>query len=294
MENSQNCSILVTSCDKYEDAWIPFFTLFDIMWPTCTYPIYLNTESQNFVFEKMNIQSLHPKKLINTKNQPISWSCRLTQVINQIDSKYILFFLEDFFLMSPVREDMVEKCLKWMEKDSTIGVIDFFPERHEKALINEEFSLIDSRYDYCINTMAALWRKDFLLQILRDENPWDFEFFGTERWRRTNYKIFTHRAEFPPIFDYKIDPALGYGIFQGKWLKKNVELFEKYNIDVDFSKRGFTDPPNMKARKREKNWLLHDFKKIFNNPRLIGHYIKCSINVLKDKIRRFRAKYLNH
>lgn len=293
MENNKLCSILVTSCDSYDDAWEPFFKLFNIMWPECDMPIYLNTETKSFDCDYVNVKALHPCELTDKKGKPISWSYRLKQAVEQIDSKYVLFFLEDFFLMSDVRKDMIDRAIDYMENNDDIGIVDFFREPHEEEIILGEFSYIDSNYDYAVNAMAAIWRKDFLLQIIRDENPWDFEFFGTRRWKKTDYKILTHREEFDPILDYKIKPALGYGIFQGKWLRKNPELFEKYGIEVDFEKRGFVDPPDLKAREREKNWLINDVLKIVKNPKLIGHYFECVINVSKDKMRRFKAKYFN-
>lgn len=293
MENNKLCSILVTSCDSYDDAWEPFFKLLNIMWSECDMPIYLNTETKTFDSGYLEVKALHPGSLTDNKGKPISWSNRLKQAVEKIDSKYILFFLEDFFLMSPVRIDVVNKSIEYMESNKNIGIIDFYREPHEKEFVLDEFSYVDNNYDYAVNAMAAIWRKDFLLQILRDENPWDFEFFATRRWKKTDYRILTHREEFEPVFDYKIKPALGYGIFQGKWLRKNPELFEKYGIEVDFEKRGFVDPQNLEAREREKNWFLNDILKIVKSPKLIGHYFECFINVSKDKIRRFKAKYLN-
>ena len=287
------CSILVTSCDAYDDAWEPFFTLLKIMWPECKLPIYLNTESKSFDFDDWNITALHPQALFDKKGQPISWSRRLTDAVRQIESDYILFFLEDFFLMSPVREDIVFRCVEYMENHPDVGIVDFYREPHDDAVVMDEFSYTSRTFDYAVNAMAAIWRKSFLLEIIRDENPWDFEFFATRRWWKTDWKIITHRKEFPPVFDYKIKPALGYGIFQGKWLRKNPELFEKYGITVDFEKRGFVDPPNMEAREREKNWLLHDFGKVIRHPGQLGHYAKCFVAVSKDKVRRFRAKHFN-
>lgn len=293
MKTDKKCSVLVTSCDAYEDAWYPFFKLFNIMWPDCKYPIFLNTESKEYTCEDLKVTGLHPKSTHVKKGKQISWSKRLKEAVEQIDSKYILFFLEDFFLMSPVRSDVVEKCLNYMDQNKNVAIIDFYQEPHDDQIVLEEFSYTSRSYDYAINTMAALWRKDFLIEIIRDENPWDFEFFGTRRWWKTNNKILTHKEEFSPVFDYKIKPVLGYGIFQGKWLRKNPELFSKYNIVVDFEKRGFTDPPNMVARERENNWLANDIKRVITHPSQLGHYMKCSIDVFKDKKRRFKAKYFN-
>ncbi len=291
---NNNCAILITSCDAYEDAWDPFFSLLEIMWPDCPYPVYLNTESKTYFRGKTQITCLHPESLTDQKGKPISWSNRLKQAVNKIESDYILFFLEDFFLQSPVRGEMVEKAVAWMEQDKAIGLIRFFRDPHLETIEQTEFAQIDPNYDYAINTMVGLWRKDFLLSILRDENPWDFEFFGTGRWRRTNVKIYTHCKEFPKVFDYEIDPDAGYGIFQGKWLRGNVALFEKNGITVDYEQRGFWDQlPDLKAREREKNWFLHDVQRALKDPKALAHYLKCTYDVGKDKLAHIRQKFFN-
>lgn len=294
MEKVNNlCSVLVTSCDKYEDAWNPFFTLFHKMWPSCSFPIYLNTESKEYTNDSIKVVSLHPRYDGDNNSKDISWSSRLREAVEQIDSKYILFFLEDFFLMSPVREDIVDKCINWMEEEDDVAVIDFYPEYHLNDIVHEEFSEINPKYEFCINTMSALWRRDFLLNILRDESPWDFEFFATERWKRTRYKIYTHRQEFEPVFDYKIIPDYGYGIYQGKWLKKNVELFEKYGISVDFEKRGFVDPQTQKRMPSDKKGIKGAIIGMMKDPTLIIHYWKCLIQILNKRLRIIKAKYFN-
>lgn len=110
------CAILVNSCDAYEDVWEPFFTLFQIMWKDCEYPIYLNTESKSYKSEQLKIQ---PVNLPSKYAKKISWSKRLRLAIEQIDAEYILMLLEDFFLMSPVRGDVIKTCIKELDKDDT-------------------------------------------------------------------------------------------------------------------------------------------------------------------------------
>lgn len=294
MQNNR-CSVLVTTCDSYDDAWYPFFKLFNINWNDCKYPIYLNTESKNFEYKGMDIKCLHPEYLTK-KGKPISWSERLKQAVKRIDTEYILFMLEDFFIKSPVRSDVVEDCLDWMEEDKDVVFIDFYTDPYENdEIIRNEFSAIKRDNDWAINANCALWRKSFLIEMLRDENPWDFEMNATARWRRTKYKIYTHRKEFDRVFDYQFETINGEwsAILKGKWLIYVPELFEKYGIKVDFEKRGLIDPPDMRPRQREKDWLLHDFLRAIKSPKMMGHYIVCAKNVAKEKMIRFWRKYFN-
>lgn len=296
METSK-CSVLVTSCDKYEDAWKPFFALFHIMWPDCPYPLYLNTETKEYRSGSVPVTALHPYSLTDKKGKEISWSKRLKDALEQIDSEYILFFLEDFFLMSPVRSDVVDECIAWMERDDKLGVVDFFHEPYEADGAVGEFSPIDRQYEYCVNAMSALWRKSFLLNIIReDENPWDFEFNGTYRFRRTGMMIYTHRRECPPVFDYPNVPKYGYGIFQGKWLWNNQALFEKYGIETDFSKREtlqYEDLPPLEPTAHGKHRLLDDLKECLKHPKMIGHYGSCMIAVFKHQLKKFNARWFH-
>ncbi len=290
------CAVLMTTCDGYEDAWYPFFRLFEINWPDCKYPLFMNTESKSYVYDGLEVKCLHPQSTTDKKGKPISWSNRLKQAVEKIDADYILFMLEDFFIKSPVRTDMVEECIKWMDEEDDVVFIDFYRDNTENDIIfRKEFSQIERNNDWAINANCALWRRGFLLDILRDENPWDFEMNATARWRRTKYKIYTHRAEFAPVFDYQFTTVNGEwsAILKGKWLVFVPELFEKYGIEVDFEKRGLIDPPDMRPREREKNWLLHDIFRSLKSPKMLWHYIVCTKNVAKDKLVRFWRKYFN-
>ncbi len=197
---------------------------------------------------------------------------------------------------------MVENCINWFDEDSSAVYIDFYhcPKENEELFANE-FSLIQQKgYDWAIGADCTFWRKSFLLNLLRDdENPWEFEFYGTYRWRREKdkYKLFTHREEFPPIFDYQfvIEGKPWSAINKGKWLKEVPGFLEQHGIKLDYSQRGFFDEEDIKkyfGREREDNWLGNDFKKAFKNPKLFIHYAKCLKDITKDKLIRFYAAYL--
>lgn len=288
--NSNKCAVLVTSCDGYSDAWYPFFKLLSIHWQDLKYPIYLNTEEKEYEYPDLDIKCLHPDK------SDVSWSKRLKQALQRIDAEYIVFMLEDFFIKQAVRSDVIENCIRWMDEDEKVVFIDFYHDKTESdTIVNGEFSEIERKNDWAINANCAIWRKQFLIDILRDENPWDFEMNATARWRRTDKKIYTHRKEFAPIIDYQFETINGpwSGIIKGKWLSTVPELFDQYGIEVDFSQRGLIDPPSYKKRDREPHWLWHDFVKALKSPKQLSHYFKCLVNVTKNKLKRFWRKYFN-
>ena len=114
--NNEQITILVNSCDKYEDAWEPFFKLFNINWPDCPYKVILNTEEKVYPCNFMNVETIN-------YNKKSTWSQRLKHVLENINSEYIIFFLEDFFLQSPVNVDGLKKAVTLMCTDDSVGYI---------------------------------------------------------------------------------------------------------------------------------------------------------------------------
>ena len=276
---NNNITILVNSCDKYEDAWEPFFRLLKIQWSECeNYKIILSTETKVYNCDFLDVKTVN-------FNENMSWSGRLKKTLEQIDTEYVLFFLEDFFLLEKVRTDIFDKALSLIENDEKIGLITFskrrygsqFPEKtdYDKCFI-EQRSKIKNR----TNVLVGLWRKEYFLKLLYgDENPWEFERNSNIRSRFAGCKIFTQDYSCSPAtFRYCMNPADGYGITQGKWLCRNKELFESYGINtVDYDNLGVFEKiityedissDNKKRReekkKKQKKYLKEaDFKTLF-------------------------------
>lgn len=242
MELNKEVTILVNSCDLYEDVWEPFFRLLKIQWPQCEqYRIVLNSETKKYRCDFLNVETV-----CGGKNTP--WAKRLKNVLALIETEYILYFLEDFFLMSPVSVESFEKALELMRSDESIGYIglkynkthvfkDGIKEDFSKPFLNKDDLVKINR----VNSMTALWRKDWLESLIRThETPWEFEIYASKRSRRTDKRVLIiNNSVLAPVFDYQIDIQYGYGITQRKWLPNNKALFEKYGIEVNYDNLGF-------------------------------------------------------
>ena len=110
--NNHDVTILVNSCDLYEDAWYPFFKLLQIQWPEAQkYDMILSTQTKKFNCDFLDI------KTIASGDKP--WSTRIINCLNHIQSKYVLYFLEDEFLQQPVNIEWWEKMLDFMEENES-------------------------------------------------------------------------------------------------------------------------------------------------------------------------------
>lgn len=235
----KKCSVLVSSCDKYRDAWLPFFTLMGKYWKDRPYPVYLNTES-----EKVTEVAGVPVTSISCPYKNCSWSRRLSHALKEIKSEYVIFMLEDFFIMSPVDQKEIDHCVDLMDSHKNIANINF---GYGKYLENTDY--IDEKYakrsrntGYYLNAQAAIWRRKVLIKLLSPyESAWQYEMYGSERAKLYKYDFVIKKDDIL-IFDYRAQIGWGVGIAGGKWLRGNVELFEKEKIQVSFDNLGFFNP----------------------------------------------------
>ncbi len=234
-------TILVSSCDAYQDLWDPFFTILKANWPELAeQEIILNTEHVDYHFEGLHLRTL-PLYQVGEER---TWSQRLKDHLLQIDSEYVLFLLEDFFLEAPVDQAKIDACLGYLKANKKIAHFSFVPTLWE--------CIDDGMYDgfvrrkqvtpYKVNTQIGIWRKKELLALLRmHESPWEFEIYSNIRARLRPSVYYCAKKGLPQAFTY--DAVLGGAVHRGKWTPIGVELLEKHGIDIDLSIRGMDDKP---------------------------------------------------
>lgn len=242
-------SIIVNSTDSFEDCWLPFFTLLKAYWPDCSHPLYLNTETKQYQHKGMNIVST---QVANNweKSTQIPWSNCLINCLNLIESDYVLYLQDDYFINSTVDNKVIEELVELMEQKDIAHInlmyldksgVDLDPSFH--PLLNK----IKRKANYRISLQAGLWNKKTLLSYLvPDETGWQFERKGSQRAHRQN-DIFLCQNKMANNNSY-IVPYKATGIIKGQWLEKAVvDLFAKHSIEVDYSIRGFFKPNKLKG-----------------------------------------------
>lgn len=235
------CSVLINSCDEYEEAWVPFFSLFNKFWPDCPFQLYLATQSKTI--EGWNVETIH--------TIGGTWSERINRALKAINTPYVLLFLEDYFLQAPVKSEELYKYLAFIQQDRNVGA--FYFNRIEGFLIPSE--KYPGMYDmnktnqiaYHLNCQVALWDKSILEEATRRPmSPWEFEIygFGTTSDIVKNRDFYCSRTtkhtciKAEDIFAYLIHPSTGFGISKEKWLWNNKKLFEANGIHCDFKTLG--------------------------------------------------------
>lgn len=239
-----DCTLLVSSCDKYKDAWTPYFTLLKKYWPEVVdYKIVLSTETKTVDDDNgLNIRYFH-------YTEPSSWSKRLKECLKSIDTKYIIFNLEDFFLQSSVDDSEIARCVRYMDDDPKIAAFYFMKvlDSYKESPYPGYFE-VTADLKYRINAQAGVWNRDALISILDEkENPWEFEIEGSKRLINSELKFYCHKKankcfNLDGPFPYMMGWQNGYGISQGKWLWNNKKLFKKHGIKVNYARLGKLKP----------------------------------------------------
>ena len=121
MKSISDLTIVVCSCDKYEDLWYPYFEIFKRNWSDCKYPIVLNTESKKYFHEGLNI------KCPNNFFEEVSWSERMKNTLEHIETEYVLITCDDHFIISPVNTREFENAFSILKKNKRITTFSFVP-----------------------------------------------------------------------------------------------------------------------------------------------------------------------
>lgn len=257
----KDITLLVNSCDKYKDAWLPFFTLFNVYFPNLDCKKILNAEKETCLINGVEVFNSNKK----------SWSKRLIEALNKIDTEYVLFMLEDFFLQEPVKQDIFYLHLDYIKEHKDVGVIYYIPHMDYNLWHTREYDKDNYLEEIIVgsplraNAQTAIWKKEYLLKVLLSkEDPWSFEKYGSLRTNKLKEKVLSCYSNLW-VFPYAVYMGSGYGI-NGKWHKRNKELFDKHGITVNFENLGWFDEEQFlkKVKVIKKSTYIKNPKLLFN------------------------------
>ncbi len=247
-------SILVNTCDKFEDCWNPFFQLWSTYWKDCNGKIYLNTEYKDYAYPGVDIIPVQGcLKNSVPQTERATWSQCLRWALEQMDTDVILYMQEDYFLKDTVKNDIVEKYVQLMIDNKDIDCIHLTDQSVKSTIKSDYDNLyhVDMNHWSVVSCQASLWRRDRLLKLIRDyESAWNFEWWGSKRAKQLGHKYLIIDNSIVKLDAYEIIPYIFTGVIGGRWYKPVAELFTKHNIEMDYSKRGFFECKKQSFRQK--------------------------------------------
>ncbi len=212
------CCVLVASCDAYRDLWTPFFDAFFRHWPDCPFPIYLLYN---------NAAVPIPRVRPIATGTDVSWSTNLKKGLEQIKEEFVLLFLEDLFLTSPVNTARIEQLVAWSiehSADCTKLLPIPPPDRPENEIVGG----VSPGSLYRVSTVLTLWKRTVLDALLvGGENAWEFEHSGSLRSDRFSRFYAAHNRNFTFV----------NGVIRGKWCPGALRFLRQLGIQTDATAR---------------------------------------------------------
>lgn len=219
-------AMVFSTCDEYCCIWNGFFKLFRKFFPFWDGPIF-STVSKDFFEEGYHVYGNH------YQGTDKSFSTRLIKTLKRIKTKYVLFFLDDFYLVSDVDKTFLMNALleiKSNKKIKNIVLKDFV--KHEARCderYNQFFHIMRKHGQYKATTNVSIYDRKYLLSLLRKgESAWDFEFFGTFRAHHKNALVLYRDDSMHDAIKY-FEAGL---LHRGQIQKIYSPYLKKFNINV--------------------------------------------------------------
>jgi hypothetical protein len=228
-------SVVVSSCDRFFDAWRPFAFFFQKYWSDCPFPIYLITN-------ELHVQSARIQAIRVGRDK--GWATTMQRALAHIDTPYILYLQEDYFLTAPVRtEQLASDIAHAVEQNATsfcfydLSLLEpEFGQQRERFGIVPEHSLGRTRLQ------ATLWKRDAFASLLRPgDTAWNMEARGSERTRGMLMLSYA-QSDGLPI------PYLMSAIVRGLWTPEAIALCQRHNLRIRPAFRSL-DPGTNRGRR---------------------------------------------
>ena len=242
---NKQCAIVISSFDGYADTWTPFFQLFFRYWPDCPFPVYLISNYLTYCDPRVTPINIIPDR---------DWSTNLKIALQKINTDYIIYLQEDYFLKEQVDTPKILKALEVAQKEQALH-LRLIPDSPKKNFKNyQDFKEILKDKPYLNSTQAAIWETKGLIDLLREgESGWDFEEKnGIKRARKTKRLFLCAEKQ---ILNY-----LKTAIIQGKWHPQVKDIAQKENLTIR-SKRKTKSRLYLKLKRNI--FKIKGFKKIY-------------------------------
>lgn len=224
IKDYSNCAIVVSSCDKFQDLWKPFFTLFFRYWPDCPFPVYLISNYFTYPDERV--------KTIVVGNDR-GWAVNTKSAFKKIPAKYIIYFHEDFLLKSPVDNSHLLFLLDIIKQEQAVCLRLFSCPGSDLPYKNyADIGEISKDASYRVSLQTAVWDKDIFSGLIKNgENAWEMEINGTKRSK-------TVKRSFLSLKEGLMNKPLDYictAVVKGKWTSEALEFCEKEGLEIDLT-----------------------------------------------------------
>ncbi len=215
-------TIVIPSCDAYQDAWQPFFYCLNRNWKDCPFEKVIIT---NF------LDSPDPDTKAIKVGIDVDYCSNLKLALQQIDSDYIILWLEDLLLGAIPNCDfqlIFDQAIRMEAGYLKLWQLSSASER-QGQLLKE----IPKEGRFRVSLKPAFWKKSLLESlIIPGESPFDLERKGSVRSCEYQEKFLSLT---PDAKEFRLSTI--NLIHRGKYESVALNYLQKIGCEFDSSKR---------------------------------------------------------
>ena len=219
-----DCAVIVMTSDGYDDAWIPFLTLFFKYWPDCPFPVYFVSNTK--ICTDPRVQTLLGG------DYGRDWGTPRKKAFEKISQKYIIYLQEDFLLNAPVNTAYILELLSAIKKYNAACLRLCPSPLPDKDFPGTPYGETTKGLPYSVSLQAVIWNKQIFDDLLlAGESPWDAEMKGSLRTVNVAEPFLSLKKGEMGI------PYFSTGIKRGIWLYDANQLLKREGIIIDPKRR---------------------------------------------------------
>ena len=285
MESNQSELALVgVFWDGYYDIWEDFLELKEKFWKNCPYPLYVVNQTKKLEFTKK-----YDVTVINAGDDA-EYSKKVRCAIENVNSKYLLLLLDDFFFTKPLDGAVLDDRIKFM-KDNCLNYYsmplpEFLDECNGSSFMGHpNIQNIETSKEYTLSCQPAIWERNFLANSIGhgNYNAWIFEGMYAK-------SKMAHTKEFLKQCKIDVSNILGliHGALQGKMIPPTIEKLQQNGYAIK-NKREILPRSAYSAHERKAKlkayiplFLQKIIKRIFKISSVTDKYNDDIVNQMKE------------
>ncbi len=238
-------TLVILSCAKFSDIWEGHVKQLERYWGDRGIKTLLVSDGPT----EQRFEGIE----ILTEGGDLSWTERMKLALTHVDTEYFLFTLDDYFLVKPVENQVIEDLLDKMDERS-LDYIRLFHQPNSQLKMEGTATLYHADYSrsrYVVNLYAGLWRKSFMEQTLTQPmTVWEYEVSLTDASQKLGARCAMSKGEEFVILDV---------VRKGKLLHKAARYLKKHDLYHG-------DRTVIAYREEFRLWLFTTIKGIFPRP----------------------------
>lgn len=192
---SNKLSIIIGTCDSYLKYVPNCVTLINKYFElSCKKIIVGETQKIDFPGYEWHL----PGKL--------QWGTRMRQALSLIDTEYVFFMLDDYYLSQKISIQFIKWLTDFMDRELANKLIittvpDWANYRYLETI--DTIKRMSPFSEWLSSAQPAIWKTSHLKQVIEDHyDPWDFEIIGSQKLKGKENSHFVIKLDEPIYFNF--------------------------------------------------------------------------------------------